>query len=102
MVSLCLYRYDAYMWIFLLEKCRRASDCSPCSAPCNKMGNTTVGLLPYLRPCCLIMRQEIGIVFILIGHVIQIRPRLRDGPRKSYTLISTCSYPWAKIIRSFM
>src|SRR5215469_2132045 len=98
MIFLSLYRDDFDFFVLLLQEGCNPCDRATCAAACEEMRQFTVCLLPYFWPCAFIMGQKVGIVFVLIGHIIDVWSRFRNRLGQSNTLIGTSAHPWTKII----
>src|SRR5688572_19879529 len=99
MVLLRLYRNGADILVLFLQKCCGASYCTSCSAAGKKVSDGPLCLLPDLRASALIVRQEIGVVIILVWHVVNVRPWFGNGLCKRNALVCAGAYPGAQIVR---
>src|SRR5215208_2172395 len=102
MVLLRLYCNGMDVLTLFLQKRCSASYCTSCSAARKKVSEGPACLLPDLRAGALIMRQEIGVVIILVWHIVNVRPWLRNGLCKRDALVRASAYSGTQIVRRFM
>src|SRR3990167_10103536 len=81
--------YHLYIRIKFLQSPAGAHNSTACPDTCHEMGNLAIGLLYYLRTCCIIMRLRVRWIVILVKFAVFIRVIHIELPRQPYSTVGT-------------
>src|ERR1043166_2689714 len=98
MIFLGLDRNSLDIHPLFLEKSSRAGDRSASAATRKKVSYVAAGLFPDFRAGAFIMCEKVSVIFILVWHVVDVRPWFLKCLSKGDTLVCARTYSWTQIV----